>query len=188
MCKAKDPARKEQLHEGFKVLRNTVTNSLTENKENYYRKYFEAKLSLCKTWNEIKEIINLKKLNISYPKCVKVNETYHWSKRNCQKRQYFATIVEKIDHKTQKPKRNLTDYLKHRNLNSFFLESVSEKEIQNIISNTTINKAVGPNSVPIFLLKQFKEELSISLSLIVNMSFKTVIFPQACKMTNTMPI
>ena len=113
---------------------------------------------------------------------------HHWSKRNCQKHQYFATIVEKIDHKTPKPKQNLTDYWKHRNLNSFFLEPVSEKEIQNIISNTTINKAVGPNSVPIFLLKQFKEELSIPLSLIVNMSFKTVIFPQACKMTNTMPI
>ena len=77
MCKAKDPARKEQLHEGFKVLRNTVTNSLMENKENYYIKYFEAKLNLCKTWNEIKEIINLKKLNISHRKCVKVNETYH---------------------------------------------------------------------------------------------------------------
>ena len=27
-CKAKDPTRKEQLHEEFKVLRNTVTNSL----------------------------------------------------------------------------------------------------------------------------------------------------------------
>ena len=90
---------------------------------------------------------------------------------------YFATIAEKIDNKTPKSKPKITDYLKHRNLNSFFLEPVNEKEIQNITSNTANNKAVGPNSVPNFLLKQFKEELSIPLSLIINMSFKTGIFP-----------
>ena len=91
----------------------------------------------------------------------------------------------KIDNKTTRSKRKLTDYLKHRNLNSFFLKPVNEKEIQNIISNTANNKAVGPNSVPNFLLKQFKEELSIPYPLIINMSFKTGIFPQAYNMANT---
>ena len=76
-CKAKEPARKEQLHEEFKVLRNTVTNSLRESKENYYRKYFEDnKLNLHITWNGIKEIINLKKSSKSQPRCIKINETY----------------------------------------------------------------------------------------------------------------
>ena len=87
-----------------------------------------------------------------------------------------------------KSKRRVTDYLKQRNLNYFFLKPVNEKEIQNIISNTANNKAVGPSSVPNFLLKQFKEELSIPLSLIINMSFKTSIFPQARKMANIIPI
>ena len=67
-CKAKDPARKDQLHEEFKVLRNTVMNSFRESKENYYGKYFEDnKLNLCKIWIGIKEIINLKKYNKSQP-------------------------------------------------------------------------------------------------------------------------
>ena len=101
---------------------------------------------------------------------------------------HFATIGEKTDNKIPKSKQKVTDYLKHRNLNSFFLKPVNEKEIQNIISNTANNKAVGPNSVPNFLLKQFKEELSIPLSLIINASFKTGIFPRACKMANIIPI
>ena len=179
-CKAKDPARKEQLHEEFKVLRNTVTNSLRESKENYYRKYFEDnKLNLRKIWNGIKEIINLKKSNKSQPRCIKINEIYITDQNEIAKNfnKHFATIAEKIDNKTPKSKQKVTDYLKHRNLNSFFLKPVNEKEIQNIISNTANNKAVGPNSVPNFLLKQFKEELSIPLSLIINMSFKTGIFP-----------
>ena len=72
-----DPARKELLHEEFKILRNTVTNSLRENKENYYRIYFEdSKLNLHKTWIEIKDIVNLKKSNKPQPKCIKINETY----------------------------------------------------------------------------------------------------------------
>ena len=51
---------------------------------------------------------------------------------------HFAIIAEKIDNKTPKSKRKITDYLKYRNLNSFFLEPVNEKEIQNIKSNTAI--------------------------------------------------
>ena len=101
--------------------------------------------------------------------------------------EHFARIAEKIDSKTPKSKRKVTDYLKYRNLNSFFLKPVNEKEIQNIISNTANNKAVGRNSVPNFLLKQFKEELSIPFSLIINMSFKTGISPQACKLANIIP-
>ena len=60
--------------------------------------------------------------------------------------------------------------------------------MQNIISNTANNKAVGSNSVSNFLLKQFKEELPITLSLIINMSFKTGIFPRACKIANIISI
>ena len=44
--------------------------------------------------------------------------------------------------------------------------------MQNVISNTANNKSVGPNNVPNFLSKQFKEELSIPLSLITSMFFK----------------
>ena len=103
--KAKDPARKEKLHEEFKVLRNTVTNSLRESKENYYIKYFEDnKLNLHITWNGIKKIINLKKSNKSQPRCIKINETYITDQNEIAKNfnKYFATIVEKIDNKTPK--------------------------------------------------------------------------------------
>ena len=149
-CKAKDPARKDQLHEEFKVLRNTVMNSLRESKENYYGKYFEDnKLNLRKIWNGIKEIINLKKSNKSQPRCIKINEIYITDQNKIAKNfnKHFATIAEKIDGKTPKSKLKVNDYLKHRNLNSFFLKPVNEKEIQNIISNTANSKAVGPNSV-----------------------------------------
>ena len=153
-------------------------------------KSINNKLNLRKIWNGIKEIINLKKSNKSQPRCIKINEIYITDQNKIAKNfnKHFATIAEKIDGKTPKSKLKVNDYLKHRNLNSFFLKPVNEKEIQNIISNTANNKAIGPNSVPNFLLKQFKEELSVPLSLIINMSFKTGISPQACKLANIIPI
>ena len=67
-------------------------------------------------------------------------------------------------------------------------EKKYEKEIQNIVSNTAKSKAVGFTSVPTFLLKQFKKELAVPLSLIINLSFKTLIFHQVCKVANVIII
>ena len=36
--------------------------------------------------------------------------------------EHFATIADKVDSKTPKSKRKVIDYLKHRNLNNFFLK------------------------------------------------------------------
>ena len=77
----------------------------------------------------------------------------------------------KLHNKTRKSKQKIFDYLKHRSLNSFFYEPVSEKEIQNIISNTA-NKAVGPNSVPILLLKCMHHRLHNFLNKINCLSTK----------------
>ena len=131
-----------------------------------------------------------KKSNKSQPKCIKINETYITDQDEIAKnfKEYFETIAGKIDNKTPQSKQKITVYLKHRNLNFFFFEPISGKEIQNIISNAANNEVVGPNSVPIVLLKQFKKELSIPLPLITNLSFKTNIFPQACKIANVIPI
>ena len=107
------------------------------------------KLNLHKTWNGIKEIINLEKSNKSQPRCIKINEIYITDQNKIAKNfnKNFATIAQKIDSKTAKSKLKVNDYLKHRNLNSSFLKPVNEKEIQIIISNTANSKAVGPKSV-----------------------------------------
>ena len=39
--KAKYPARKEQLHEEIKSLRNAVTNNLQQNRGKYYKQNFD---------------------------------------------------------------------------------------------------------------------------------------------------
>ena len=40
---------------------------------------------------------------------------------------------------------------------------------------------MGPNSIPTRLLKQFSKEMSMSIETLINLSFKTRIFPDALK-------
>ena len=77
----------------------------------------------------------------------------------------FAKIASKLVNKTPISKWKITDYLKNKNLDYFFLDPANEKDIQDIVSINENSKTVGSKSVPAFLLKQFKKELlSVSLS------------------------
>ena len=51
-----------------------------------------------------------------------------------------------------------------------------------------MNKSVGPNSLPIFILKICNEFFSHYLSKIINTAFTTGIFPNLCKLAKVIPI
>ena len=91
--------------------------------------------------------------------------------------QYFGTIAKNIEKRTPKSKKKFSDYLKNQNLTSFLLSPVTEKEVSNIIVSLNARKATGPNSIPYFILKEFKEELKTPLTIITNISFITGQFP-----------
>ena len=59
--KCTDPNRKPNLHKNYKALKNEVTLLTRNSKTNYYHNYFSRnKENLRKTWQAIKEIINIK--------------------------------------------------------------------------------------------------------------------------------
>ena len=51
-----------------------------------------------------------------------------------------------------------------------------------------MNKSLGPNSVPIYILKVCNSFFSEKLSKIINLSFATGIFPDLCKMAIVVPL
>ena len=72
-CEAKDHARKQHLHEKFKIYRNLLANLTKPNKQYYYKKYFEEnKTNLIKVWKGIKEVIVINKSNKTQPTCLKI--------------------------------------------------------------------------------------------------------------------
>ena len=88
--------------------------------------------------------------------------------------------------KIPRTKKSPLDYLSSRNLNSF--SAVSPNEVQNIIGSLKSGKAVGPYSIPIFLLKLPSQYISFPLSDIINSSFVNGIFPDLLKLAKVVPL
>ena len=57
-----------------------------------------------------------------------------------------------------------------------------------IIGNINTRKAIGPDSVPNLVLKEFKDKLKIPLTIIIKISFLTGKFLKQCKTKNITPI
>ena len=79
-------------------------------------------------------------------------------------------------------------YLKHNLVNSAYFKPPDKDEIVNIINQFQKGKSLGPNSIPIYILKYNSEILAEPLSKIINLSFEQGIFPDLCKLAKVIPV
>ena len=75
-----------------------------------------------------------------------------------------------------------------RNGNSFFTAPSTPYEISDIISTLKSGKSLGPNSIPMKILKSLSSLISIPLSQIINESFKSGVFPDKLKLAKVIPL
>ena len=101
---------------------------------------------------------------------------------------FLLILQKKINEKIPRTKKSPLDCFSSRNLNSFFISAVSPNEVQNIIGSLKSGKAVGPYSIPIFLLKLLSQYISFPLSDIINNSFVNGIFPDLLKLAKVIPL
>ena len=184
--RAKDPIRKDALHNEVKQYRNYI-NILTRNsKVNHYQKFFQDhKKNLHKTWQGIKMIININKTTKKEVNCLDINGNEETDPAILSQifNEFFSTIAQKIESKLINTIKHYTDYLTEPTRNTFILTPTNTEEIEDIIKNVNIRKSIGPNSIPTRLLKQVSMEVSIPIEKLINLSFETGIFPDALKLT-----
>ena len=188
----KNDVRKRELYEQFKLLKNEITQLTRTGKKAYYKKYFsENKGNLQKIWKGIKEIINIKTEIFDYPTCLQVDDVNitEPSLISNSFNDYFTSIADKI---LEKRKYNGTnsfrDFLSNRLLESFVFNDCSENEIESIISSLDQHKSSGPHSIPTHILHLLKNQISIPLNKIFNLSFSTGKHPDILKISKTIPI
>ena len=97
--KCKDTTRKKKLLNGFKVLKNEITSLTRSSKKSYYEKYFtKNKDNLRKTWQGIKEIINIKNKNFNTVSCItdkNINVSDPKTIANCFNK-FYVSIADDI--------------------------------------------------------------------------------------------
>ena len=73
-------------------------------------------------------------------------------------------IARKTNESISPSQQHFSGFLKSRHQNSYFLSPANKSEMQNIISSLDSSKSIGPNSMPIKILKLIKKDISSQLA------------------------
>ena len=101
---------------------------------------------------------------------------------------YLSTIAEKTKAKVRFSNKSFDEFLQHPNKNSFFTGPTGSDEITNLILSLIESKSVGPNGLPTKILKLFKNDISLQLTNVLNLSFSTGVFLSGLKIAKVIPI
>ena len=170
-------------YNGYKIIRNNITKMKWDNKMDYYKRFFDSNKNKMSTiWKGIRSIVSI---NNTSKKDIKILDKNGKKITEPQKivnlfNNHYSNVGPNIDKKL--PKRNLQVE------KSFCLKPVVKQEIFDLILAFDNKKSLSPNSIPIYILKISNHLFSDLLTEMVNLSFKTGIFPALCKLSKIIPI
>ena len=170
-CHLKDPSKRNEI----------------ECKVKYYKKLL---LKLFKTWEGIREIINISKKGNKVINCIKnCNNMNNNSPKEIAEEfnNHFNSVGKNIEKRLIKQKCDFSKFLKNPNKDSFFITPTNKEEVASIIKTFKNNKSRGPSSIPIKFLKPFQNTFSEPIALLANLSFSTGIFPTNLETANVIP-
>ena len=169
----------------YKTFRNRVVAEQCKGKIDYFQKYLETnKTNMKMLWSGIISIVNVKtKSQLSRISHLPTNgkQVDDPVKMANMFNNYFVNVGGNIDKSIPRTRKSLMDYLLKRIPNSIFLAPVTEREVKIMIESLNQKKAIGPYSIPVFLLKILCRYIAVPLSKIVNQFFETGIFPDCLK-------
>ena len=150
-------------------------------------------------WKGIRSLVNIKSSKTSIIKLLDGNNNLISDPRKISNifNDHFSTIGSKIEQKIPVVPGNYSDYFnkkdKDGNLifnspNTFFLSPTVPSEVEKLIDALNIKKSTGPNSIPVFILKIYKQFFSFWLSKLVNLCFEFGEFPEILKIAQVTPL
>ena len=144
-----------------------------------------------KLWSGIKSIISHKSSTSSSINKIKGkdgNVTSDPSKMSNIFNDFYVNVADGITKTIPLTRKSPLDYLSGRMRNSLFLAPVTLIEVNDLISILNPSKSVGPNSIPIKLLRIIGLSISPLLALLVNQSFQSGIFPDKLKIAKVISL
>ena len=72
---------------------------------------------------------------------------------------FFVNVSIQVSSEIPRTKKSPLDYLKNRNMNSFFISPVTHSDIEDIIISLKNGKSTDPFSIPVKLLKLVKSDI-----------------------------
>ena len=187
-----DSERHSILKLNLKTYQSILKRLIRDAKKQYYQKQFEKyKNDLKNTWGTIKQILNRTRStqNISdvflIDNVMTTDRTTIANKFNT----YFAGIgVELSANVNNTHNAHFTDYLLNPSMYHFTFELITEETTMEILNNLKPKPSCGYDGISTKLLKTCKLEICKPLTLIINQSLSTGIFPDSLKVAKVIPL
>ena len=183
----------DALREHYLAYKQTLKRTLVTAKRGFHQeKCLEFQQNTKKLWQLINKVSGRTNDKSSSIDCLSVNGIKEYSGEQIANTlaKYFANVGKTFANKIPKPTRSISSYLEflQRNSESLFFTPSTRNEIQKLITELPPKCSSGPDNVSNVLLKELAPILSEPLSIIVNQSMQTGIFPDIMKMAEVVPL
>ena len=187
-----DSERHSILKLNLKTYQSILKRLIRDAKKQYYQKQFDKyKNDLKNTWGTIKQILNRTRStqNISdvflIDNVMTTDPTTIANKCNT----FFAGIGVALSANVNNTHNaHFTDYLLNPSMYHFTFELITEETTMEILNNLKPKPSCGYDGISTKLLKTCKLEICKPLTLIINQSLSTGIFPDSLKVSKVIPL
>ena len=179
--------RKFEYSEYNKFLNKLIKEAKTNYYNNEFSKYHN---DIKKTWKTINSILNRDRKTSNFPSYIKFegkkiidNQEIVNSFNN-----YFANVGKNLASRISIENKSFETYLKQNIMTSFSFELIERNEVEKIIKGFEPKTSSGNDGLSLKLLKLIKTEISPSLTILINQSLATGIFPDKFKIAKITPL
>ena len=177
----------------FKTFEKIVKDNIRAAKLEYYFKTFTSqKNDMKKTWKTIDETLNRRKNKSKFPSEFIVNNRSIADQKEIadQFNIFFSSIGSTLSDSIEIADSTLdfTDYLNNPTEHHFNFNTITESETLSIINKLKNKNSSGKDEISNKLLKSIKDEIAKPLTIIINQSLKTGVFPDALKIAKVKPL
>ena len=181
-------ARKTNLKTYQKILKKSI---ISAKKQYYFEKFNTNKDNIKNTWQTIKDILNTNKKNKEIPPYFKLDDRRLTDPAEIANNfnKYFANIGINYA-KSIKPPKNKTfkTYLLNPCKHTFEFNLLNNESTSELINALKPKDSAGYDNISTKLLKFIKDVITPTITLIINQSITTGIFPDKLKISKIIPI
>ena len=179
---------KSEFQKFDRILKKTIRVA----KQNYYFQLFESsKSNIKKTWQHINNILNRGNIKSSFPECFDIDGCLVSDPARIAEsfNNFFVNVgpglASKMPDVSDRVK--FEDFLEPVNCN-FNFSKINTEGVIKAIDSLKPKASYGYDSISTELLKYMKYEIAEPLSIIINQSFETGIFPSNLKIAKVIPV
>ena len=179
---------KINLNNYSKLLQKNIRQAKKSYCQNQFQKY---KFDSRKTWATINDILSRKKVKREFPEYFTIKNNRISNKQIIadEFNEFFTNIGPKLSNSI-KSNCNLTykSFLKRNITTTFNFDIINEKIVREATNDLQSKSSCGHDNISTILLKSLIPSISTVLTLVINQSLCTGIFPNRLKIAKVLPL